>query len=130
MNDCKFCGRLTYDPEVRNTPTGKKVCNFTVAVNEGKDRVEFIDCVAWDDRAERISQYFKKGKPIIVHCSHQTDRWEDKESGEARRSVKYRVNNFNFVPGSPKSDDVQSETGSNNSTNESTTEEDEEEVPF
>jgi single-strand DNA-binding protein len=104
MNVCFFTGRLTRDPEVKNLASGSKVADIGLAVNEGKnkdgsDRVQFFNLVAWNGQADFAVEYLKKGKPINVQCRAQTDKWEDKTSGEARTAIKFVVDRFNFVPG-------------------------------
>ncbi|MEI7834717.1 MAG: single-stranded DNA-binding protein, partial [bacterium] len=66
MNNITVCGNITRDPELRYTQTGKPVTSFGVADNRSKDKTIFFDCSAFDDMAERIVKYFKKGKPIFV----------------------------------------------------------------
>ena len=64
MNYVSLLGRLTRDPEVTYTQSGKAFTRFSIAVSRGtsnRDEVDFINCVAWEKRAETISQYFKKG---------------------------------------------------------------------
>lgn len=70
MNKAILVGRLTADPELKASPSGVNVCNFTVAVDrrfvkEGEERkADFINCVAWRQTAEFISKYFTKGRMI------------------------------------------------------------------
>ena len=69
MNAVHIVGRLTGDPELRETPTGISVASFSVAVDRGgKDNgADFIRCVAWREAGENIVRYFVKGKPIEVN---------------------------------------------------------------
>jgi single-strand DNA-binding protein len=99
-------GNLTRDPELKTFGDDKKVCNFGIAVNRkfkrGKETVKetsFLDMECWDAGAEMVEKYFKKGDPIIVHCSVKTDTWDSPE-GEKRSKLKFRVDKFDFVPGS------------------------------
>ena len=68
MNIIAISGRLTRDPELKTTTSGKEVVEFTVAVDRPgtRDQTDFIDCVAWDKKAEFIAQYFQRGKRIEV----------------------------------------------------------------
>ena len=68
MNINIISGRLTSNPELKNTSTGKAVVNFTVAVDRGDKNktTDFIDCVAWDSKAEFIAKWFTKGSPIEI----------------------------------------------------------------
>lgn len=68
MNKVFLKGRLTNDPELRQTPNGVSVSKFTIAVNRRFDRekTDFINCEAWRNTAEFISKYFTKGKEIAI----------------------------------------------------------------
>ena len=61
MNIAAFTGNLTADPELKTSQNGDSVCAFTIAVKRphSKDKVDFIDCVAWREKAEFISTYFR-----------------------------------------------------------------------
>ena len=71
INKVILMGRLTADPELRQTTTGISSCNFTVAVDRGyksangEKQTDFIRCQAWKQTAEFVSRYFSKGKMII-----------------------------------------------------------------
>ena len=69
INTIALTGRLTSDPELKTTDSGKKVCNFTLAVNDGygdKQKSYFISCSVWNKSAENLAQYTKKGDLIGV----------------------------------------------------------------
>lgn len=85
MNSVQIIGRLTADPELRQTQSGISCCRFTVAVNrkfKNKDtdeyEADFISCIAWRQTAEFVSRYFSKGKMIALtgtlHTGSYTDR--------------------------------------------------------
>jgi single-strand DNA-binding protein len=81
MNKVILMGRLTADPEFKQTPTGTAVATFTIAVNrrfakEGQQQADFIRCVAWRQQAEFICKYFKKGSMICVVGNIQTRSWD------------------------------------------------------
>lgn len=81
INKAIIMGRLTHEPELRQTGTGHSVCSFSIAVNNGygeNRRTDFINCVAWNKTAEFVSRYFTKGKMIIVIGRITTRTWEDK----------------------------------------------------
>lgn len=85
LNKVILIGRLTADPELKQTPSGVAVTSFTIAVDrqatkEGKKETDFINIVAWRKTAEFISKYFNKGSAIIVCGSIQTRSWKDSES--------------------------------------------------
>lgn len=83
MNKVILIGRLTADPDYRQTPQGTSTCRFTVAVNRPyqKDRqqeADFISCQAWKNTADFVSRYFSKGKPIVVEGSLRNNNYTDK----------------------------------------------------
>ncbi|MBR2100635.1 MAG: single-stranded DNA-binding protein [Eubacterium sp.] len=101
INTVALMGRLTYDPELRSTPSGVSVIRFQVACDRnyqksGEDRqADFIDCVAWRQTAEFISRYFRKGSMIAVEGSIQTSNYTDKD-GNKRKQVEVVANNVSF----------------------------------
>ena len=69
MNIVILMGRLTKDPEMKSTNSGKSVCNFIIAVDKysgGEKKADFIKCTAWEKNAETISQYLHKGSMISI----------------------------------------------------------------
>lgn len=97
-------GRLTYEPELRTTPSGVSVLRFQVACdrNYQKDsqnrQADFIDCVAWRQTAEFISKYFHKGSMIAVEGTIQTSNYTDKD-GNKRKQIEVLANNVSFCGG-------------------------------
>lgn len=83
MNKAILIGRLTRDPELRTTPTGRNVCQFSIAVNRtytnanGDREADFINCVVWDKQAENLARYQKKGNQIAVEGRIQTRNYDD-----------------------------------------------------
>ena len=79
-------GRLTADPELKQTQTGIMVTSFTLAVNrraakEGEQQMaDFINCVAWKERAEFICRYFRKGSSLAVVGRIATRSWTDAQN--------------------------------------------------
>lgn len=97
-----FSGRLGSDPELKYTAGGKGVVNFTVAINKGKDIVEWRQCEAWEKTAEIINQYFKKGNGIIITNSYgKTEEWKDRDEQKHKR-LKIVVKEFSFLGGGKK----------------------------
>ncbi|MDE6102820.1 MAG: single-stranded DNA-binding protein [Ruminococcus sp.] len=89
MNKVILMGRLTADPEVRQTQNGTAVCRFTVAVNRkfadkqtGERQADFISCTAWTKTAEFIGKYFTKGQMICVEGSLRTGSYQDKNHSD------------------------------------------------
>lgn len=77
-------GRLTADPELRQTPNGVSTCQFTIAVDRsfvpqgGERQADFITVVAWRQTAEFVSRYFAKGRMIAVEGNLRTRSYPDK----------------------------------------------------
>lgn len=84
INSVVLMGRLTADPELRTTTTGKSVCSFSVAVDRGYSKnaeerqTDFINIVAWESTANFVCRYFSKGSMIAIQGQIQTRRYEDK----------------------------------------------------
>ena len=98
MNYVSLLGRFTRDVEVTYTQSGKAYARFSIAVSRGtsnRDEVDFINCIAWEKRAETISQYFKKGSRILVQGRITTGSYE--KNGETRYTTDVVVNNFDFI---------------------------------
>lgn len=85
INRVVLVGRLTKDPDLRYTPNGVAVANFTLAVNrpfsnqQGNKEADFINCVIWRKPAENLATYMNKGSMIGVDGRIQTRRFEDKD---------------------------------------------------
>ena len=84
LNKVILGGRITADPELKQTPQGVSVTSFSVAVNRrGKDaQTDFISCVAWRQTAEFICKFFKKGSSICISGSVQTRTWNDQQNNK------------------------------------------------
>jgi len=112
VNKVLLLGRLTADPELRQTQSNVSVASFTVAVNrpftKGAERqADFIDCVAWRNTADFVCKYFSKGKPILVEGRLQVRSYEDKQ-GIKRRATEVVCDNVNFVEGAPRTEGTSS----------------------
>lgn len=85
MNRAVLVGRLTRDPELRYTPNGVAVANFTIACNrpfknqQGEQEADFINGVVWRTAAENLANYMKKGNQIGVDGRLQSRRYDDKD---------------------------------------------------
>ena len=91
MNHIVIMGRMTRDPERRETQTGIPVTSFTLAVDRGyasKDggerQTDYIDVVAWRGTADFVAKYFAKGQMTAVSGSLQIRDWTDKENNKRR----------------------------------------------
>lgn len=88
LNRVIMMGRLTADPELKQTPNGVSVTTFSIAVErnyagKGEERqTDFFNCVAWRGNAEFISRYFNKGKMIVVEGTLQNRSYTDKNQNK------------------------------------------------
>ena len=101
MNRVILMGRMTKDPEMRQTQSGVSVCRFTLAVNrrfakEGQMTADFINCTAWRQQADFISKYFQKGNMIAIVGSIQTSTWEGQD-GKKQYSTDILVDEAYFT---------------------------------
>lgn len=90
LNKCMIIGNLGRDPEMRYTPGGQAVTQFSVATNrnfqkdgEWQSETEWFRVVVWGDRGERAAEYLRKGHKVYVEGRLQTRQWED-QSGNKR----------------------------------------------
>lgn len=96
LNKIVIMGRLTRDPELRQTQNQIPVASFTLAVDRDfGEEADFIDCVAWRKTAEFVSNYFLKGKMAVVAGRLQIRNWEDKD-GNKRKSAEVVADNVYF----------------------------------
>ena len=103
LNKSILGGRLTADPELKQTASGISACTFTIAVNrkyakDGQQEADFINCQAWRQTAEFICRYFKKASSICVTGSIQTRSWTD-NNGQKRFATEVVVDEAYFVDG-------------------------------
>jgi single-strand DNA-binding protein len=105
LNKVMLIGNLTRDPELRVTPKGTAICQFSLAVNRkfrdesGADREEvtYVDIEAWGKSGENIAKYCTKGRPLFVEGRLRLDQWEDKTTKEKRSRMKVVCDNFQFL---------------------------------
>lgn len=84
INRVVLVGRLTKEPELRTTPSGAKVCQYTLAVNrtrkaDGQPEADFINCVSWNKTAELMNQYLSKGALIGIEGRIQTRSYDNQQ---------------------------------------------------
>ena len=100
FNKVILMGRLTADPEQKQTQNGTAVTSFSLAVdrkyNKGEDKqTDFISVVAWKQTAEFICKYFKKGSAILLCGELQTRSWTDNQ-GNKRYATEVIANEVSF----------------------------------
>lgn len=114
FNKVIFGGNIVRDPELRYTPNGDPLVDFSLAQTDyfgsGDDKKEytnFVDVTFWGRKAEVIAEYHKKGDPILIEGSLRQDRWE--KEGQKRSKVKIRGYSFEFVKQRDDGDSQQSQ---------------------
>lgn len=101
MNNVSLIGRLTADPELKHTQSGTAFTRFSIAVDrnfvkQGEERqADFINIVAWQQRAEFICRYFSKGNRIAINGQIRTGSYTDKD-GNKRSSFEIWVDSVEF----------------------------------
>lgn len=100
MNKAILLGRLTKDPEIKYTQSGKAVASFTLAVDRrksasGEKQADFISCVAWEKTAETIGNYCGRGQQIAVEGRIQS-RSYDAQDGSKRYVTEVVVQSMEF----------------------------------
>lgn len=107
MNNVSLTGRITKDPELRHTPSGYAVVMFTIAVDRkyknanGEKITDFIPCVAWNNQAEFISNYVKKGNLLEVTGLIQSRTYQT-QSGENRTVIEVVIDSVSNLTPKPK----------------------------
>ena len=101
MNVVCLVGRLTADPELRQTPNGTNVCSFSVAVNrwDAKTKSEVADWYnidVWDRLAEFAGEYIKKGRQVVVDGRISISKWTD-QTGEEKERFLIIANNVRLL---------------------------------
>jgi len=106
LNKVILVGRLTQDPEVRNTSSGQIVCSFGLATNriwtdpntkEKQEKAEFHNIVLWGRLAETASQYLNKGNLVMIEGRLETRSWQD-SSGVKKYKTEIIGENVQFGP--------------------------------
>jgi single-strand DNA-binding protein len=106
VNKVIILGRLGQDPELKYTPGGMAVCNFTLATSESwadkagqkQERTEWHRIVVWGKLAELCNQYLTKGRQAYVEGSLQTRSWDDK-TGQKRYTTEINAKTIQFIGG-------------------------------
>ena len=107
INRVILAGRLTADPELKQTTSGIPVCTFTLAVNRRyqsknengtptQPQADFISCVAWRNQAEFLCRYFRKGSSVCITGPIQTRSWTD-QSNQKRYATEVVAEEVMFV---------------------------------
>ena len=98
MNKTILSGNITNDLEIRKTPTNKSVLSFKIAVNDGygeKKTTDYLKCVAWENTAELIAKYCRKGSKILVEGKSKSEQYE--KDGQRMYNDYILVNSVEFL---------------------------------
>lgn len=107
LNQCSFIGNLGKDPEMRYTPSGDAVANFSIGVNESwkdkttgekKESTEWVRVVAYRRLGEICGEYLKAGTPVFVQGKLHTRKWQDK-NGQDRYTTEIIAERMNMLGG-------------------------------
>jgi len=136
INRVFISGNLTHDPELRYTPSGQAVTNFSIANNrryrdqsgEWKEETSFLRIVAWARQAEICSEYLRKGSPVLVEGRLMQRSWQTPE-GQKKSTVEIRAFRVHFLSAAPKTEMVEEKVAGEKLPKEKE-EEGEEEIPF
>lgn len=111
MNKVIISGRLTADPELRQTQSGNSVCSVTVAVDRrhDRDKSDFIPVVFWRQTAEFVAKYFGKGSPILIEGELQS-RTYDAKDGTRRTAYEVIADEVEFFAANKRSEPTAQQT--------------------
>lgn len=122
FNKIIVIGNLGRDPELRYTPQGDAVCDFSIATNERKkdkagefqDVTTWFKVTLWRRLAENASKYLTKGKPVYVEGRLQTEEWTDRD-GNKRFTLVIQATDMHFIGGDNRGEESPSDSSSENS---------------
>lgn len=109
INSTILSGRLTADPELRVTNSGKSVTSFTLAVDkkaDGDETADFFDIVVWGNTAEAVCKYTGKGSKVVVSGRLGTRKYEDKQ-GNSRKVVEVTAERVEFMDAKKAEPEIQ-----------------------
>ncbi len=122
VNKVILVGRLGQNPEVRYTPSGAAVANFSLATNENwidksgqkQEKTEWHRIVVWGKTAENCNQYLAKGRQVYVEGKLQTRQWQDKD-GQTKYTTEVQAQTVQFLGANGTSPGVGEQRGPHNS---------------
>lgn len=119
MNVVALVGRLTRDPELRNTPSGQSVGSFSLAVDRAGDKEDdgsfgtgFFDVTVWGKQAENVATYLAKGRQCAVQGELRHHRWEAQD-GTKRSRVEINAFRVTFIGGREETQEDEQTTTDN-----------------
>jgi single-strand DNA-binding protein len=113
FNKITIVGNLGRDPELRYTPQGNAVCNFSVATNEKRrdrngemqDVTTWFRITLWGKQAENASKYLTKGSPVYVEGRLKVEEWTDRD-GKGRYTLEVNATDMQFISGGGRGDEM------------------------
>jgi single-strand DNA-binding protein len=119
FNKIIVVGNLGRDPELRYTPQGNAVCDFSVATNEKKrdkagemqDVTTWFKVTLWGKQAENASKYLTKGSPVYVEGRLRVEEWTDRD-GKTRQSLEVNATDMQFLSGGGRGEGMSSHSSS------------------
>lgn len=107
LNQCSFIGRLGKDVDMRFTPEGKAVANFSIAVGSDwrdkngnkQESTEWVNIACYDKLAEICGQFLSKGSQVYVQGRFKTEKWNDKQTNQERSAVRITAERVQFIGG-------------------------------
>ena len=114
MNKLTIIGNCTNAPELRTTPNGKTVCNFSLAVNrrkkvEGQPEADFFRVSAWEQKAELCNKFLAKGKKVCVVGAVSVRTYES--NGKTNASLEVTADEVEFLSGREEQTKIDPQTG-------------------
>ena len=116
LNKLMLIGHLGKDPEMRFTPSGKPVTNFSLAVSESylkdgerKEHTEWVNVVTWGKTAESCNQYLSQGSKVYVEGSFKTNSWEGQD-GQKHFKVELNARDVIFLDAKNKQENTEPES--------------------
>lgn len=105
INRVMVIGNLTNDPQLKYTPAGTPVVNFSIANNssyttkggEKRDEVSYFNIVGWNKTAALCAEYLSKGKKVCVDGKLKQRRWQDGTTGNNRSSIDIVIDSIEFL---------------------------------
>jgi len=117
LNQCQFIGNVGRAPEVRFSPSGDAICNFSIAVNETwrdkatgekKESTEWVRIVAYRKLGEICGEYLKAGSPVWAQGKLKTRKFQDKETGQDRYVTEIILDQLQMLGGKDDGGESQS----------------------
>ncbi|HLM03435.1 MAG TPA: single-stranded DNA-binding protein [Pyrinomonadaceae bacterium] len=113
FNKITIVGNLGRDPELRYTPQGNAVCNFSVATNEKRrdrngemqDITTWFRITLWGKQAENASKYLTKGSPVYVEGRLKVEEWTDRD-GKGRYTLEVNATDMQFISGGGRGEEM------------------------